>query len=116
MRREEEKIRKIAANYIYCPDNPLVKNGYVEITADGVRVVETGGQIREVAGMEFYGGLIVPDYVMKHKVRFRPGAKMLPLLEQCFAEGGSDFRQVAIVEGADLLQLLWCDSARIRLL
>ena len=38
-------MRKIAANYIFLPDSPLIKNGYVVIEQGEVRVVNTGGHI-----------------------------------------------------------------------
>jgi len=53
-------MRKIAANYICLPGFPLVKNGYVILEQGRVKdVVDTGGRIREIQGLEFYGGLIV---------------------------------------------------------
>lgn len=109
-------MRKIAANYIFLPGYPLIKNGYVVLEEAEVRVVDTGGCIREIAGMEFYGGLIVPDYVMEYRHLFHPGDKMLSLLEHWFAERGNHFEQIAIIEGADLLRLTWSIAARIRLL
>ena len=57
-------MRKIAANYICLPGFPLVKNGYVILEQGRVKdVVDTGGRIREIQGLEFYGGLIVAAYV-----------------------------------------------------
>ena len=51
-------MRKIAANYICLPGFPLVKNGYVILEQGWVKdVVDTGGRIREIQGLEFYGGL-----------------------------------------------------------
>jgi len=114
---EVEKSRKIAANYIYWPEKPLIKNGYVVISAlHGIKVVDTGGKIREIAGLEFYGGLLVPAYVREYSSSFLPEMKMLPFLEQLFAEKGNICQRVAIIEGADLLRLEWKQEARIRLL
>ena len=49
-------MRKIAANYICLPGFPLVKNGYVILEQGRVKdVVDTGGRIREIQGLEFYG-------------------------------------------------------------
>ena len=49
-------MRKIAANYIFLPGYPLVRNGYVVIDGqNGVDVVNTGGFIREIPGFDFYG-------------------------------------------------------------
>lgn len=109
--------RKIAANYIFLPGLPLVKNGYVEIAGpQGVKVVDTGGKVKEIAGLEFYGGLIVPDYVCVYEASFLPEMKMLPFLEQLFAQKGNIYQGIAIIEGADLQQLVWKEKAKIRLL
>lgn len=109
-------MRKIAANYILLPGSPLIKNGYAVLKEEGIEVVDTGGVIREMAGMEFYGGLLVPAYVMEYENSFSSGDKMLPLLKQCFAERGNNFRQLAIIEGADLLHLTWRLHTKVRLL
>lgn len=114
--REERKNRKIAANYIFLPGQPLVKNGYVILTSSQVTVVDTGGQVREIAGLEFYGGMIVPDYIIDYQAFFQSEKEMLPLLEQWFAERGNIYRKVAILEGADLRTLTWRRTARVRLL
>ena len=57
-------MRKIAANYILLPGFEFVKNGYV-VLKDGkvMDVVNTGGEIREIPCLEFYGGMIVDDSV-----------------------------------------------------
>ena len=63
-------MRKIAANYICLPGFPLVKNGYVILEQGRVKdVVDTGGRIREIQGLEFYGGLIVAAYVAAYQGR-----------------------------------------------
>ena len=108
MQQENDKVRKVAANYIFLPGSPLVKNGYVEISAlRGVRVVDTQGEIKEIPGLEFYGGMIVPDYVCEHKQEWEPGMEMLPffgavvrasgrgLPEDCHYRGGG-FAQVGL--------------------
>ena len=72
-------MRKIAANYICLPGFPLVKNGYVILEQGRVKdVVDTGGRIREIQGLEFYGGLIVAAYVAAYQGR---------LEEICFYPG-----------------------------
>lgn len=110
-------VRKIAANYIYLPGFPLVKNGYVVLGGTMVpEVVDTGGRMKEIAGLEFYGGMIVPDYIVEYQACFRPGGEILPLLEQCFAERGNICHRVAILEGADLKTFTWRPGARVRLL
>ena len=61
-------MRKIAANYILLPGFEFVKNGYV-VLKDGkvMDVVNTGGEIREIPCLEFYGGMIVDDCVRQRK-------------------------------------------------
>lgn len=115
MIQDKAKVRKIAANYIYWPGEALVKNGYVEVSASGVKVVATGGQIKEIAGLEFYGGLIVPDYICGCEGKFVPGEELLPALNDLARKGKTSVR-LAIIEGADLRALTWKEGARIRLL
>lgn len=117
LQKGKTSVRKIAANYIFLPGLPLVRNGYVEITVpQRVRLVDTGGIMKEIAGLEFYGGLIVPDYVCRYETFFLPGMKMLPFLEQLFAQKGNIYQGIAIIEGADLQQLVWKEKAKVRLL
>ena len=92
-------MRKIAANYICLPGFPLVKNGYVILEQGRVKdVVDTGGRIREIQGLEFYGGLIVAAYVAIYR------------------RGGKEYQGVGIWEGADLLKLTWTNKTKFRLL
>ena len=94
-------MRKIAANYICLPGFPLVKNGYVILEQGWVKdVVDTGGRIREIQGLEFYGGLIVAAYVAAYQERLEEG----------------DYQGVGIWEGADLLKLTWTNKTKFRLL
>ncbi len=110
-------MRKIAANYIFLPGFPLVKNGYV-IFGEGLEteVRDTGGQIHELAGLEFYGGMIVSGYVCRHTERFMPGSPLLPVLEELYLEYGKDERRLAVVEGAELRKLIWTTDSRVRYL
>lgn len=110
----QEGNRKIAANYIYWPGSPLVKNGYLECLAgQGWRVVDTGGVMREIAGLEFYGGMLVPAGVCGHPECFQPGQPLLPVLDALFARE-LPAAQVAIIEGADLRSLTWEIGATVR--
>lgn len=108
-------VRKIAANYIYLPGFSLVNNGYVILAEQGIHsVVDTGGKITEIAGLEFYGGLIVPEYACSYKDEFRAGLKLLPILDRLYALQGTAYRRVAIIEGADLRELTWRTGTGIR--
>lgn len=113
----QQTIRKIAANYIYLPDFPLTKNGYVILSGEGDKqVIDTGGKIQEIAGLEFYGGLIVPAYVAGKEALFISGQPLLPVLGRLYALQRSDYRHLAIIEGADLRALTWKNGTVIRFL
>lgn len=81
-------MRKIAANYICLPGFPLVKNGYVILEQGRVKdVVDTGGRIREIQGLEFYGGLIVAAYVAAYQGRLEEGDLLLSLVGRDLSSG-----------------------------
>lgn len=81
-------MRKIAANYICLPGFPLVKNGYVILEQGRVKdVVDTGGRIREIQGLEFYGGLIVAAYVAAYQERLEEGDLLFTLVGRDLPSG-----------------------------
>lgn len=109
--------RKIAANYIFLPGQKLVKNGYVVDEGEGnVQVVDTGGQIREMQGLEFYGGILVPDYVKEQAVRFVPGCNLWEVLTLLYQKNGFSYKRFALVEKADLQHFTWRPETTVRLL
>lgn len=61
-------MRKIAASYIFPVISPPIKNGILFVNDDGeiADLVDPGGQIVEMAGLEFYNGIIVPGFVNAH--------------------------------------------------
>ena len=61
-------MRKISANYIFPVSGPPHKNGIVVVEKTGkiLEVIDTGGDLREIAGLEFYNGIIVPGFVNTH--------------------------------------------------
>jgi aminodeoxyfutalosine deaminase len=61
-------MRKISANYLFPVSSKPLKNGIVEVADDGtiVRLIDTGGELIEQAGIEFYNGVIVPGFVNCH--------------------------------------------------
>lgn len=61
-------MRKISANYIFPGTSPPLKNGIIILDDLGeiVEVQDTGGELREVARLEFYNGIIVPGFVNAH--------------------------------------------------
>jgi hypothetical protein len=57
--------RKIAANWIITFAGSPIKNGYLEIADSGIieKVVNTNGIIPEIAGLEYYNGVVVPGFI-----------------------------------------------------
>lgn len=109
--------RKIAANYIFLPGFRLVKNGYVVWEdGQGVEVVDTGGQIREIQGLEFYGGMIVPDFIHEYTGSWPAGKDLLALLEKIYSEVPGKKYRLAVIEGADLRTLKWKEGGKVGLL
>lgn len=106
--------RKIAANYISLPGFPFVKNGYV-VWDNGnvIDVVDTGGQVKEIQGLEFYGGMIVPGFVGEYVNKFQVGEDLLPVLNEIYLKYSGVYYTLAILEGADLKELKWRVGTRV---
>lgn len=96
-------MRKIAANYIFLPGFPVVKNGYVVLEGKRIEeVVDTGGVIREIPGLEFYGGMLVAGYLAGMRSADKQGMKILPFLEEQYQKQYGECSGLALVKGADL--------------
>lgn len=65
---KKNEVRKIAATYIFSNYQPPIKNGILICEDDGTiaEVVDTGGNIPERAGLEFYSGILVPGFINAH--------------------------------------------------
>lgn len=101
-------MRKIAANYIFLPHYPLVKQGYVVLEEGKVKeVVDTQGMFREIQGLEFYGGMIVAPVILKQMNRWVTGEAVLPFLAACYRDADYDGVGLAILKGADLKQMVF---------
>lgn len=99
-------LRKIAANYIFVPGYPLVKNGYVVLENGRIAdVVDTGGVIQEIQGLEFYGGMLVTDMLLTMKIKLPPEGEMIPFLEEIYTRFHSVPQGIALLKGADLPRL-----------
>lgn len=108
-------MRKIGANYILLPGYPLVKYGYVLLSEAGiVDVVDTGGMMKEIQGLEFYGGMIVAGDVTVSSLRVNPGDSFLPLLDNVYEQRSSDNTGLALVEGADLTAFVFLKGTTIK--
>lgn len=59
-------MRKIAANYIFPITSEPIRNGYLVINENGTIVEVVGSQdnIREIAGLEYYSGVLVPGMIL----------------------------------------------------
>lgn len=58
-------MRKISATYIFPGNQPPLKNGILVCSDDGLilGLEDTGGQLREQAGLEQYSGILVPAFI-----------------------------------------------------
>lgn len=61
-------MRKISAQYIYPVNSKPLKKGIVIVDEDGkiIEIIDTKGELKESAGVEFYNGVIVPGFVNTH--------------------------------------------------
>ena len=61
-------MRKIGANYIITNVGEPLHNAYLEIDDQGtiLQVVETNGDLHEIANLEFYNGILTPGFVNTH--------------------------------------------------
>lgn len=110
-------MRKIAANYLFFPAYPLIKNGYVILEHNCVKeVVDTGGVIREIQGLEFYAGILVAGFVWNKQLNCKPGEPLLPAIEEVYFQEYRETNGVALIEGADLKTLTSRQGMRISLL
>ena len=110
-------MRKVAANYLFFPGYPLIKNGYVVLEQDQVKeVVDTGGLIREIQGLEFYAGILVAGCVGGKDLNCKAGEPLLPAIESVYLQEYREAIGVALIEGADLKTLTCRQGMRISLL
>ena len=104
-------MRKIAANYILLPGFELIRNGYVVLENERVTdVVDTGGVIKEIPCLEFYGGMLVADFV-REEIAWQEGDNILEKVKDCYS--GRDGTGLAIIQGADFSRFLWAKDTRI---
>lgn len=61
-------MRRISAQYLFTQAGKPLKRGIVTVADDGTvtDVEDTGGNLRESAGIEFYSGIIIPGLVNCH--------------------------------------------------
>jgi cytosine/adenosine deaminase-related metal-dependent hydrolase len=68
MTKNKNPVRKISATYIFPVSRAPLKNGILICEDDGtiLDLVETGGKPEEIAGLEYYSGILVPGFVNAH--------------------------------------------------
>lgn len=61
-------MRKVAANYIFPISGEPLKNGIIVFEDDGtiVDIIDTEGDLREIASLEYHSGILVPGFVNTH--------------------------------------------------
>ncbi len=61
-------MRKISATYIFSGNQPPLKNGILICEDNGTvaELIDTGGMLKEQAGLEHYSGILVPGFVNAH--------------------------------------------------
>lgn len=62
------KIRKIAAQYLFPVSSPALKYGILICDTSGeiLDLIDTKGNFKEEANLEFYNGILVPGFVSYH--------------------------------------------------
>lgn len=62
----QRAMRKIAANIVFTGVGAPIKNGHVVVDDNGyiIDVVDSGGQIVEIEGLEYFNGILIPGLVL----------------------------------------------------
>lgn len=108
-------MRKIASNYIFLPGYPLVRYGYVVLEGREVKeVVDAGGVMRETAGVEFYGGMVVAPFLLeRERYRWRAGDSLLSFLTECYRSREGAGEGLALLQGADWQRMVFREETVI---
>lgn len=61
-------MRKISANYILPVTSAPLKFGIIEVDEYGkiTNIIDTKGELKEIAGLEYYNGVLVPGFINTH--------------------------------------------------
>lgn len=61
-------VRRISAQYLFTSAGTPLRRGVITVADDGIvkSVEDTGGNLTETAGTEFYNGVIIPGFVNCH--------------------------------------------------
>lgn len=60
------ETRRISAHYIFPGHSNALKYGIIEFDSTGLilNLIDTGGTLKETAGLEFYTGIITPGFII----------------------------------------------------
>ena len=61
-------MRRFSAHYIITGTGTVLKKGIVSVNDEGVitELTDTGGELTELASVEFYNGILVPGFINSH--------------------------------------------------
>ena len=61
-------MRRISANYIFPVSGAPLKNGIIVLDSNNVitDIIDTRGNLKEIANLEYYNGIIIPGFVNSH--------------------------------------------------
>lgn len=112
-------MRKVSANYIYCPDYGFLKFGIIVLDDKGniVELVDTRGSIREIEGLEFYSGLIVVGRIEALELEKYLEREDL-MLEEILSEllEGKNKEGLSILSDVDLIDFKIRSSTKLKIL
>jgi len=61
-------MRKLSAHYIFTGTGLVLSKGIIILTEEGIieNIIDTNGELDEMAGVEFYSGVLIPGFVNAH--------------------------------------------------
>jgi hypothetical protein len=97
------KPRKLSAHYLLPGHGNLLRKGILEIDAEGkiAGVRDTGGLLTEEAGLEFYNGILLPEFVNPCRTSSPHNAPFPRVTPEFFTANRESFH-------------LWCPTAYLR--
>jgi cytosine/adenosine deaminase-related metal-dependent hydrolase len=61
-------MRRFSAHYIFIGTGDVLKKGIITVNDEGIitELIDTGGDLKEEASVEFYNGILVPGFINSH--------------------------------------------------
>ena len=61
-------MRKFSAHYIITGTGDVLKKGVIAVNDEGIitELIDTGGDLTEMASVEFYNGILIPGFINSH--------------------------------------------------